>query len=488
MTTLSQLEPMNVWGHFENICKIPRPSYQEQGVIDYIRNFSNKLGLENEIDPAGNIIVRKPATKGMEQNKGIIIQGHMDMVAQKTNESQHNFETDPIEAYIDGEWVTAKGTTLGSDNGIGVAMALAVLESDNIPHPAIECLFTVNEESGMSGALELQPGYFQGEWLLNIDTEEEGELYVGCAGGQDIVIEFPITTMDVPKDTQTFHLNVSHLKGGHSGVDIHTDRANANKITNDFLIEALALEDFYVASFNGGSLRNAIPRDATTTVCISHDKIEDFKHLANNLMQSFRAGLQEDDSNLQIRLEPCEAVAKVISKASLQQFVEAIEKCPNGVDSWIKDLPDVVETSDNLAKITSHEDHITIEISVRSSVETEKDRLSESIKALFEKYHATATFGNGYPGWKPDMNSNLLKISKDIYHDAFGKIPEVKVIHAGLECGVIGATYPKWEMISFGPTIVDAHSPDERCKIDDVAKVWQYLKAILAKVPQKAQS
>lgn len=485
MTTLSQLEPQNVWRHFENICKIPRPSYHEQGVIDYIREFADGLNLENEIDPAGNIIVRKPATEGMENAKGIIIQGHMDMVSQKTSESTHNFETDPIEAYIDGEWVTANGTTLGSDNGIGVAMALSVLESTQLKHPAIEGLFTVNEESGMSGALELQRGYLHGDWLLNIDTEEEGDLYVGCAGGQDVVIEYPIQTIERPSDCESFKLIVGGLKGGHSGVDIHTDRANANKISNDYLIEALALGGFYVSAFDGGSLRNAIPRDAQTVVCIEKDKVDDCNELAKNLTRNLRQIYQDTDPQLDIHLEKIADVKKVIEPQIIATFVDAIAQCPNGVDSWIKDLPDVVETSDNLAKITSNEKEIVIEISVRSSVESEKERLSEEIKSLFEKQNAKVTFGNGYPGWKPDMQSSLLQISKDIYQQSFGKEPGVKVIHAGLECGVIGAVYPEWEMISFGPTIVDAHSPDERCNISDVAKIWTYLKAILENVPPK---
>ena len=485
MSEISQLNPQIVWKHFDQLCAIPRPSHHEQGVIDYIESFADGLGLEHEIDPAGNLIVRKNATTGMENCKGIIIQGHMDIVAQKENDLVHDFEKDPIQPYIDGDWVTAKGTTLGSDNGIGVAMALAVLETTDIPHPPIETLFTVNEECGMSGALGLQPGYLKGDWLLNIDTEEEGELYVGCAGGKDIVISYPLEYVDAPENTTAFELNVGSLKGGHSGVDIHLNRANANKITNQFLLEGLQIGGIYVASFDGGSLRNAIPRDATTRILIDKQNIVAFKALAEKLTASFRQKYQAVDPDICISLNPCDDIDRVMRHDLLETFVKVIDQCPNGVDSWIKDLPDVVETSDNLARILTEDNVIDIEISVRSSVEEERERLSNQIKTLFENAGAKVEFGNAYPGWKPEMNSELLKLTRKIYKDCFGKDAGVKVIHAGLECGVLGAVYPHWEMISFGPTITGAHSPDERCNIKDVEKVWKYLLEILKNVPQK---
>lgn len=485
MSEISQLNPQIVWKHFDQLCAIPRPSHHEQGVIDYIENFADGLGLAHEIDPAGNLIVRKQATTGMENCKGIIIQGHMDIVAQKENDWQHDFEKDPIQPYIDGDWVTAKGTTLGSDNGIGVSMALAVLEASDISHPPIEALFTINEECGMSGALDLQPGYLKGDWLLNIDTEEEGELYVGCAGGKDIVISYPCKYVKAPENTTAFEVIVGSLKGGHSGVDIHLNRANANKISNQFISEGLRIGGLYVASFDGGSLRNAIPRDATTRILIENQNITAMQTLAESLTTSLRQQYHGIDDHIKISLNPCDRFDKVMSNDSLETFVELIDKCPNGVDSWIKDLPDVVETSDNLARVLTEGNVIDIEISVRSSVQEERERLSNQIKTLFENAGANVEFGNAYPGWKPEMNSELLKLTQKVYKDCFGKKAGVKVIHAGLECGVLGAVYPHWEMISFGPTITGAHSPDEQCNIKDVEKVWKYLLEILKNVPQK---
>ncbi len=486
MSEISQLNPQIVWKHFDQLCLIPRPSHHEQGVIHYIENFADSLGLGHEIDPAGNLIVRKNATAGMENCKGIIIQGHMDIVAQKENALEHDFEKDPIQPYIDGNWVTAKGTTLGADNGIGVAMALAVLESTELSHPAIEALFTVNEECGMSGALGLQPGYLKGDWLLNIDTEEEGELYVGCAGGKDIVISYPFEYVKAPDNTTAFELIVGRLKGGHSGVDIHLNRANANKLTNQYISEGLQTGGLYIASFDGGSLRNAIPRDATTKILIENSRIADFTSLAENLTKRLRQQYRNIDADILISLKPSEQqVDAVIATDSLKKFIEVIEKCPDGVDSWIKDLPDVVETSDNLARVLTRGNIIDVEISARSSVEQERERLSHQIKSLFENIGAKVKFGNTYPGWKPEMNSELLKLTRKIYKDCFGKEAGVKVIHAGLECGVLGAVYPQWEMISFGPTITGAHSPDECCNIKDVEKVWKYLQEILKNIPQK---
>ncbi len=485
MTELTQLQPQVVWKHFAELCKIPRPSHHEQGVIDYIVEMADKLGFAHKIDPAGNLIVTKPATVGMEDKLGIVIQGHMDIVAQKDKELQHNFETDPIDAYVDGDWVTARGTTLGSDNGIGVAMGLAVLESTTMVHPQIECLFTINEECGMSGALGLQPGYLTGDWLINIDTEEEGELYVGCAGGKDVVINFPVEFEAPIEGTIAVSLIVGQLKGGHSGVDIHLGRANANKINNQFLAQALLIGGVKVANFDGGSLRNAIPRDAKTELVIEADKLDALNNLAATLSEDLSTEFAAVDANISISIETSTMPEKVFTDESLNKLVNAVDECPNGVDSWIEAIPDVVETSNNLARIVSEGDSVKIEISARSSVGDERDRLSNEIKAVFEKYGARVKFGNQYPGWKPEMDSNLLQLMKRQYLKQFGKEPGIKVIHAGLECGVLGAVYPHWEMISFGPTITGAHSPDERCNIADVEKVWEYLVRVLENIPVK---
>jgi dipeptidase D len=429
--------------------------------------------------------VTKPATAGMENKLGIVIQGHMDIVAQKDNNLEHNFETDPIDAYVDGDWVTARGTTLGSDNGIGVSMGLAVLESTDLVHPKIECLFTINEECGMSGALGLQPGYLTGDWLINIDTEEEGELYVGCAGGKDIVVNIPVVYQAPTENWTALSLVVGGLKGGHSGVDIHLGRANANKINNTFLLKALDIGGISVASFDGGSLRNAIPRDARTVIVVDPAKLSEFENLAASLSEQLTQQYGAVDTSIKITLEAASMPSQVIKDGYLVNIVKAIEECPNGVDSWIAEIPDVVETSNNLARVVSNGDEIRIEISARSSVGSERDRLSNDIKDLFEKHGANVEFGNEYPGWKPEMKSSLLQLMKQQFKDLFKKEPGIKVIHAGLECGVLGAVYPHWEMISFGPTITGAHSPDERCNIADVKKVWEYLVQVLKNIPEK---
>jgi len=485
LSQLSQLQPQVVWNHFSELCKIPRPSHHEQGVIDYIVKLADDLGFSHQIDPAGNLIVTKPATPGMEDKMGIVIQGHMDIVAQKDNDLDHNFETDPIDAYVDGDWVTARGTTLGSDNGIGVAMGLSVLESTTMKHPKIECLFTINEECGMSGALGLQPGYLTGDWLINIDTEEEGELYVGCAGGKDIVINIPLEFESPAADGVAISMIVGGLKGGHSGVDIHLGRANANKIANAFLMEALDIGGIKVVSFDGGSLRNAIPRDAKTELVIDPDKIDSMKKLAATLSEKFTKEYAATDPTVNITLASSGMPEKVMTDETLVNLVSAIDACPDGVDSWIEAIPDVVETSDNLARVVSDGDNVRVEISARSSVGDERDRLSNDIKKLFEEHNSNVEFGNQYPGWKPEMDSSLLKLMKGLYQKQFGKEPGIKVIHAGLECGVLGAVYPHWEMISFGPTITGAHSPDERCNIADVEKVWDYLVQVLENIPTK---
>ncbi|RMH45385.1 MAG: aminoacyl-histidine dipeptidase [Gammaproteobacteria bacterium] len=485
VSEIAKLAPQQVWKHFAKLCEIPRPSHHEQGVIDYIISLAEQRGLSYEIDSAGNLIVRKPATPGMESRLGVVMQGHMDMVAQKLPNIDHDFTKDPIRAYIDGEWVTADGTTLGADNGIGVAIALAVLESDDIPHPAVEGLFTVNEECGMSGALGLQPGILKGDWLFNIDTEEEGELYVGCAGGRDIEIRLPAKRTATPDGMVGAEIIVGGLKGGHSGVDIHLGRANANLLTNEFLQRALEL-DVHVAQFDGGSLRNAIPRDATTYVAVPDKNFDALCRLAETMTAEFRQRFGDIDPNIQIQINAAARPGTVFERGFIETLITTLAKCPNGVLRMIEDLPNVVETSDNIARITSDEQEVRIEISARSSVEHRKDELCAHIQSLFESIGATVTQSNDYPGWQPDMQSPLLALARDVYQRLYGKVPETKVIHAGLECGVLGAVYPRWKMISYGPTITGAHSPDERVRIADVGKVWDFTKALLAAVPEKA--
>ncbi len=492
MTSIAELTPQSVWGHFANICNIPRPSHHEQGVVEYLLVFARKHGLDSEIDPAGNVIIRKPASPGMDHCYGIIMQGHMDMVAQKSHDSTHDFEKDPIQAYIDGDWVAAKDTTLGADNGIGVAAALAVLESSELKHPNLEALFTVNEECGMSGALELQPGYLKGDWLINMDTEEDGELYVGCAGGVDLLVGFPVEYTEVDKDYQPFKLVVGGLKGGHSGVDIHLGRANANIITNEFLMAASDITALKASTFDGGSLRNALPRDAVTQLWSPADKIENLTVLAQSMTSKYQKAFANVDPDICVELNSIDDETsldrKVLTDPCLQKFVGAVANCPNGVNSWIPELPDVVETSSNLARVLLEENKICLEISIRSSVETSKMAHAKKIAAVFENVGARTQLQSNYPGWKPEMESQLLQLMKEQYQSLFGKPPGVKVIHAGLECGVLGAIYPHWQMISFGPTIVGAHSPDEKIRIEDVDKMWRYVVQVLANIPVKTDA
>jgi len=483
---IAQLNPTCVWQHFSKLCEIPRPSHHEQGVIDYIQSIAETAGLSHNMDTAGNLIVRKAATAGKSHCHGIVIQGHLDMVGQASKPHQHNFETDPINAYIDGAWVTAKHTTLGADNGIGVACALAVLTATDITHPPIEALFTINEESGMSGALGLQPDSLQGDWLLNIDTEEVGELYVGCAGGKDIIATIPLETEPSTPTHTAYMLTVSELKGGHSGIDIHRGRANANKLTNTLLQRAQTHTDIRVAAFNGGSLRNAIPRDANTHITLPNAQVSTLHQIMATYTDTIRT---PEEPDIRIQLTPAERPDQVFTPAFLTRLLSAIEACPNGVEGWIPSLPNVVETSNNLARIFSDQTDIHIEALTRSAVETKRDALCERIAEIFrnigspERTHVH--FSNAYPGWEPDMDSPLLQLMKTRHHALYGNMPEINVIHAGLECGVLGAVYPHWKMISFGPTIQGAHSPDERVRIEDVGLIWDYLVDVLAHIPEQ---
>ncbi|MBT5231125.1 MAG: beta-Ala-His dipeptidase, partial [Methylococcales bacterium] len=405
MSAISELTPAEVWIHFDKLCEIPRPSHQEQGVIEYIESLADQHGLPHHTDSAGNLIVTKPATAGMENCHGIILQGHLDMVTQKSSDSSHNFQTDPIRPFVDGDWVTADGTTLGADNGIGVAFAIAVLCSNTLKHPPIEALFTINEESGMTGALGLEATTLKGNWLLNIDTEEEGELYVGCAGGRDVVVALPLTYINTPKDLTFYNLEVSELSGGHSGIDIHKGRANANKISNAFLERLSSQTDVYIAQFDGGSLRNAIPRNACTTIAVPSADATYCQQILKQFTQKTQSDYQETDPHLTLSLTPTAPLDKVLSSSSAITILSCISDCPNGVSSWLEEMPDVVETSNNLARIVSQDDYLHIDISVRSAITSERNKLAQRIADLFIQQGASIEFSNSYPGWKPNLDS-----------------------------------------------------------------------------------
>ena len=454
-------------------------------MVDYVLDFAKQHGLAAKVDKVGNVIVSKPATPGMEDRRGVVLQSHLDMVPQKNADSGHNFSTDPIKAYVDGEWVTAEGTTLGADNGIGCAAMLAVLESTDLAHGPVEALFTIDEEAGMTGAMGLEAGWLDGDILLNLDSEDEGELFVGCAGGIDVNVKYPIEREAVPAGSIALELNVGGLVGGHSGLNINDGRGNANKLTNRLLSETMAEFGVGVFQFNGGTLRNAIPREAFTGITVPEAKLEAFKAYVNQFAEIARAELKDVDDGLTVTLEVSEMPESQLTTESLKRFVQAVYACPNGATRMINSLPGVVETSNNLAVVFSDNDFVYVQCLTRSAVDSARDDLAKAVASTFDLAGADVHTGGAYPGWTPKMDTPLLDMMVAKHDELFGYKPKVTVIHAGLECGILGATYTNWDMISFGPTIRGAHSPDEKVFIPAVAKFWDYLKVALAAIPAK---
>jgi dipeptidase D len=484
-TEITKLEPQVIWKHFHSLTQIPRPSKHEEKIQEFMLAFGKNLGLETIRDEVGNIIIRKPATPGMENRKGVVLQGHLDMVPQKNSDKVHDFASDTIKTRINGEWVCADGTTLGADNGMGVAAAMAILESTNIPHGPVEALFTCDEETGMTGAFGLKAGILKGDILINMDSEDEGELYVGCAGGEDANILFDFEDEEVPDGMLPFQLAITGLKGGHSGLDINLGRGNANKIFFRMLKNAYLDYDVRLAEINGGSLRNAIPREAFGTIVVPAENAESFKAYVHKFEGIIRNELAATEPNLKISVNACEMPASLIDEVVQLNLTDAIRACPNGVIRMSDSMPGLVETSTNLAIVKSSANSIKVACLMRSSVDSAKESLGSSIESLFNLAGASVELKGGYPGWKPNMDSPILKVMQKVYNDRFGKIPEIKAIHAGLECGILGGAYPSWDMISFGPTIRFPHSPDEKVLIDSVDKFWIFLKDTLSQVPVK---
>jgi dipeptidase D len=481
---ISKLQPNELWSNFYQLTQIPRPSKHETEVIAFTKKFGEDLGLETIVDEVGNVIIRKPATKGLENRKGVILQSHLDMVPQKNSDKVHDFTKDSIEAYIDGDWVTANNTTLGADNGIGAAAAMAVLASKELQHGPVEALFTIDEETGMTGAFELKPGLLKGDILLNLDSEDEGELYIGCAGGIDTTATFNYKIESAPESFTAYKIIVKGLKGGHSGLDIILKRGNANKILNRILINGNESFGLILANVNGGTLRNAIPREAFATVAVPNNEVENLKKLVQEVESLYKKELT-DDQGLTISLEETEMPNEFIDVETLDNILNAIHEAPNGVIKMSEEIEGVVETSSNMAIIKSENGKLTVAFLHRSSSEEAKKALCVQVRELFEKYGAGVEHSGDYPGWQPNANSPILNTMKEVYKKNFGKVPEVKVIHAGLECGILGATYPNWDMISFGPTIRFPHSPDEKIHIESVKKFWDYLVETLKEVPTK---
>lgn len=480
---LSHLKPELVWHHFGEICKHPRPSRKEEKIAQYVIDFAIKNNLEYKRDNFGNIVIKKPATKGYENKTGIVLQGHLDMVAEKNSDVTHDFENDPIQPFIDGDWVRAKGTTLGSDNGIGVAAALAVLESNDIEHGPIEALFTLDEETGLFGAQALQSGFLEGKILINLDSEEDGALYIGCSGGKNSFVSFPYNLVNNSGDSVSYQVKVTGLKGGHSGLEIHTGRVNAIKVMARVLLQAVRTVGIELVSINGGSKHNAIPRETFANVVVSADRSNEFENLLNELQTIIKAENSSSEPDLKITYEKVNNFNKVIESGVTTSLLRALMGVPNGVFKMSYDIPGLVETSTNLAVIETTENTIEIILSQRSSVESEKEEVVRAVGSVFELAGATVKTGDGYPGWKPNIKSPILATVKNVYKNMYGNEPEVKAIHAGLECGIINEKYPYMDMISFGPTILGAHSPDERVQISTVAKFWDLLKGVLKNSP-----
>ncbi|MFV0290556.1 MAG: aminoacyl-histidine dipeptidase [Mangrovibacterium sp.] len=484
---IQNLSPKAIWENFYSLTQIPRPSHHEEKIQEYLVNFGKNLNLETFKDEAGNIIIRKPATKGLENRIGVILQAHLDMVPQKNSSKTHDFENDAIETIIDGEWVTANETTLGADNGIGVAAAMGVLAATNIEHGPIEVLFTATEETGMDGANGLKPGILSGDILLNLDSEDEGELYVGCAGGEDASVTFKYDKREVPSEFIGGKLCVTGLKGGHSGMDIILQRANANKIFFRVLNELHNELGARLASIQGGSLRNAIPREAFGLVALKKTKWKAALEMVERLNTTIQKEFTATEPSLSIELLPETKINYLINKTTQQNLTSAILACPNGVIRMSDKMPNLVETSVNMATVNSEGkgNKIIISFLMRSSVDSAKAFLGQRIASVFELAGAHTKFSGAYPGWQPNLSSPILKTMQDVYLQMHGKTPEIKAVHAGLECGILGSKYPNWDMISFGPTIRFPHSPDEKVNIESVSKFWEYLLEVLKNIPQK---
>ena len=485
MSTILQLAPQNVWKHFYSLTRIPRPSGHVEQVTEFLVNFGKGLGLESFVDEAGNVIIRKPATPGMENRKGVILQAHMDMVPQKNNDTVHDFTRDPIETFIDGDWVKARGTTLGADNGLGVAAIMAVLEAKDLKHGPLEALITKDEETGMYGAFGLKPGILKGEILLNLDSEEEGELYIGCAGGIDITAtmeyqeEKPLDGMVARKIT------LKGLRGGHSGLEINEGRANANKLLARVVHDLLVEFDCSLAGFEGGNMRNAIPREAHAVLLFYPDDMEALEAYVDDYREVLVNEYTSIESGIQLYLEEVPVPATVVPEEIQDNLIDALMACQNGVTRMIPTVPDTVETSSNLASVTIGGGKADFRILARSSSDSMKDFLADSLGACFSMAGMKVEFSGSYSGWQPNVDSPILHAMKVSYKQQFGTEPAVKVIHAGLECGIIGATYAGLDMVSFGPTLRSPHSPDERAYIPSVPKFYEFLVATLEQTPEK---
>ena len=483
---IRNLEPKALWNKFADLNAVPRPSKKEERVIAFMMEFGQKLGLPTVKDHVGNVIIKKPATPGMENRKTIVMQSHLDMVHQKNNDTNFDFDTQGIEMYVDGDWVRAKGTTLGADNGLGVATIMAILESTDIPHPAIEALFTIDEETGMTGAMGLQGGMLDGEILLNLDTEEDDEIDIGCAGGVDVTATRTYNEEETPEGSVGYTITVKGLQGGHSGMDIHKGLGNANKIMNRLLFDGFENFGLQIAEISGGSLRNAIPRESVAKVIIAEMYDEAFVFDMQEVIGDIKTEFKTMEPNLTIEIVKNDTVpAKVMDLGVQEGLLRAIYAAHNGVYRMSADMEDLVETSNNIARVIVKDGQISIQNLTRSSVESSKMDLANALRSAYELFGCEVDFAGSYPGWTPNVKSEILDVLTSIYEKQNGEKPKVVACHAGLECGILGTNYPNMDMISFGPTIHGAHSPDERASIKSSQKFWKFVLEILENIPVK---
>ena len=485
MSELSQLSPQPLWDIFAKICSIPHPSYHEEQLAEHIMGWAKEKGLHAERDQVGNILIRKPATPGMENRKPVVLQAHLDMVPQKNNDTVHDFTKDPIQPYIDGEWVKARGTTLGADNGIGMASALAVLADDSVEHGPLEVLLTMTEEAGMDGAFGLQANWLQADILINTDSEEEGEIYMGCAGGIDFISTLPLSREAIPAGFETFKLTLKGLKGGHSGGDIHLGLGNANKLLARFLAGHAVELDLRLVDFNGGTLRNAIPREAFATVAVPAAKAEELKNLSSLYLDTLKNELSEKEKNLTVVLESVTTDKAALTAQSRDTFVQLLNATPNGVIRNSDVAKGVVETSLNVGVVTMGDDSAEIICLIRSLIDSGKEYVVSMLESLGTLAGAKTSAKGSYPGWQPDASSPVMALVRETYQRLFNSTPNIQVIHAGLECGLFKKPYPDMDMVSIGPTITGPHSPDEQVHIESVGHYWTLLTELLKAIPVK---
>lgn len=485
MNTIENLQPAGLWKNFAALNAIPRASKKEEAVIQFMMDFGNSLNLPTTKDAIGNVIIKKPATAGMENRQTVCLQSHLDMVHQKNADTDFDFATQGINMFVEDDWIKAKGTTLGADNGIGVASIMTLLASTDIPHPALEALFTIDEETGMTGALGLKGGLLDAEILLNLDTEDDNELTISCAGGIDVTAEGKYETVPVASAAAGFRVTVKGLTGGHSGMDIYKGRGNANKLINRILLVATEKSELQISLVDGGGLRNAIPREAFAELAVPAADADEFVKLTEQQSEILKNEYQDTDPNLNISIEKIQTPEAALDAAFQFKLLRTIAACPNGIYRMSPAIEGLVQTSNNLARVLVKEGHLTILCLTRSSVDSEKMGLAKTICGNFELAGAKPSFGGSYPGWAPKPEAPIVKLMSELYKEMFGAEAHVNAVHAGLECGILGTNYPDMQMISFGPNIRGAHSPDEKVQISSVQKYWPYLLETLKRIPEK---